>query len=359
MPTTSPPRRRLPNSIPSPIRVERDNGGGSGEETLGSATPPHQQQMRAWVGGTSQLLFYCPVEQGSLTRKQATVSVTNVNSSSSTNAPTVKVDHEAVPPSPTLLSPAPPLTILSSSIGRKSPVSPNVIMGTALRSLSPAFRAAATRSPSSIFRGTPQHFPPGQLENSGPGLQKLVEGRDEAMQSQASSLSCSQSFSSSSSLSSSSASNAPSLHVSAPGGEEEDEEMEVGLHFLAPAVVADSLLLTSEEEVVAELEELENNSWGGVQDEADEQTIKSRGSGGSSWGGMEDELSSLIVENSAADAILAVSADNLGVSGVEDEDTEEGRGEEDAEERGEGEEEGEKRRKRKKEAITLSDLSSW
>eukprot|EP00624_Nannochloropsis_granulata_P000111 evm.model.NODE_1036_length_14192_cov_28.241686.5 len=115
-------------------------------------------------------------------------------------------------------------------------------MGTALRSLSPAFRAAATRSPSSIFRG----------------------------------------------------------------GEEEDEEMEVGLHFLAPAVVADSLLLTSEEEVVAELEELENNSWGGVQDEADEQTIKSRGSGGSSWGGMEDELSSLIVENSAADAILAL-----------------------------------------------------
>ncbi|KAM3572823.1 hypothetical protein VYU27_005182 [Nannochloropsis oceanica] len=290
--------------------------------------------MRAWVGGTSQLLFYCPVEQGSLTRKQVTVSVTNVNSSSGTNG------HEAVPTPPSLLSPAPPLTTQSSSIGRESLVSPNLIIGTALRSFSPAFRAAATRSPSNTFIGTPQHVP-SQLESSEPGLQKQVERRDEAIQSQASSSCCSPSFLSSSSLSSSSASNTPSLHVSAPGGEEEDEEMEVGLHFLAPAVVADSLLLTSEEEVVAELEELEDNSWGGVQDEADEQTINSGGSRDSSWGGMEGELSSLIEDNNSVDVVLATSADNLGDLGVEDDDTEERREEEEAEVGRGGEEEGE------------------
>ena len=68
--------------------------------------------------------------------------------------------------------------------------------------------------------------------------------------------------------------------------------MELGLLFSSPSAVADALLMTLEEDVVADLDDLEDNSWGGVQDEAEAQARGSLGSGGSSWGGLEDELSS-------------------------------------------------------------------
>ena len=56
-------RRRIPESVPSPIRRTRgpfsaeDDGPGGGGEV---------QSIRAWVGGTSALLFHYPMEQEAL-----------------------------------------------------------------------------------------------------------------------------------------------------------------------------------------------------------------------------------------------------------------------------------------------------
>lgn len=261
--TKMPPRCRLSDSIPSPVHVS-STACGSVECTMKGSTPPNRS-TRAWAGEASQLPCYCPIKRGPSIHTSEIGPVAYDSSPCSVPAPVTNMGTGHEGESRLRLS----CTYDKSPENKSRPVS-SCVMKTTHKGLNlPAVTspvASCLPSTSIIGRETAprdqafMHVLP----------HPRVECCEDAARSQApSSLSCS----------------------SAKSYFREDE-MELGLLFSSPSAVADALLMTLEEDVVADLDDLEDNSWGGVQDEAEAQARGSLGSGGSSWGGLEDELSS-------------------------------------------------------------------